>query len=227
MKTRAKPRYGSASLPRKRRFHWGFYLAVVMTALMLAAGAFYVVMYGNINPRHQVGEVLDNLNGIPVYFNGGVNNVSGRQVTADGYNLGLNYQCVEFVKRYYYEHLGHKMPDSYGHARSFFDTTLPHGAFNSQRGLMQYANGADMLPQVDDLLVFGASWFNRFGHVAIVSDVADDSIEIIQQNPGPFAPSRERFALLRTPDGGWRIDHPRVLGFLRLLPEPLQRASHE
>jgi hypothetical protein len=59
-----------------------------------------------------------------VYYNGGVANVVGRNVSVDGYNLGLKYQCVEFVKRYYYQHLGHKMPDTYGHAKDFFDRNV-------------------------------------------------------------------------------------------------------
>ncbi|MFA0963395.1 hypothetical protein AB9P05_16445 [Roseivirga sp. BDSF3-8] len=50
--------------------------------------------------------------------------VSGRNLTPDGYNLGLKYQCGEFMKRYYYLHLNHKMPDSYGHARDFFNPSL-------------------------------------------------------------------------------------------------------
>src|SRR5690606_23830292 len=70
---------------------------------------------------HLVGKPVDSLNGVVVYYNGAVGHVLERNVAADGYNIGLKYQCVEFVKRYYYEHLQHKMPDSYGHAKDFFD----------------------------------------------------------------------------------------------------------
>ncbi len=37
--------------------------------------------------------------------------------------------------------------------------------------------------------------FNKFGHVAIVSKVSDNEIEVIQQNPGLFGSSREKFKL--------------------------------
>ncbi|WP_435525491.1 CHAP domain-containing protein [Chryseobacterium indoltheticum] len=37
--------------------------------------------------------------------------------------------------------------------------------------------------------------FNKFGHVAIISEVNDSQIEIIQQNPRPFSPSREHFKM--------------------------------
>ena len=75
----------------------------------------------NPNNQHAVGEQLDELNGVAIYYNGGVNTVQGRNLSQDGYNLGLRYQCVEFVKRYYFERHGHRMPDTYGHAKDFFD----------------------------------------------------------------------------------------------------------
>lgn len=46
------------------------------------------------------GAPLDSLNGVVVYYNDGMGAVHGRN-TVDGYNVGLKYQCVEFVKRYY------------------------------------------------------------------------------------------------------------------------------
>jgi hypothetical protein len=42
----------------------------------------------------------------------------------------MNTVLHEFVKRYDYEHLGHKMPDSYGHAKQFFNAALSDGALN-------------------------------------------------------------------------------------------------
>ncbi len=50
---------------------------------------------------YEVGDKVDSLNGVYVYYNSNVGNVSGRNLASDGYNLGLKYQCVEFVKRYY------------------------------------------------------------------------------------------------------------------------------
>lgn len=76
----------------------------------------------NFNSEHTVGQAIDSLNGVYFYYNGSVDNVVGRNTTADGYNLGLKYQCVEFVKRYYFEHFNHKMPNSYGHAKDFLKT---------------------------------------------------------------------------------------------------------
>lgn len=168
----------------------------------------------NWNPRYRVGREIDRLNGVAVFYNGGVAHSSGRNLAPDGYNLGIKYQCVEFVKRYYYEHLNHKMPDSYGHAKQFFDAALSDGAWNTKRDLFQYANGSQSRPRPDDLLVFGPSLLNRYGHVAIVSAVNDTGVEIVQQNPGPFGRSRA-WIPLRSDGGLWRCDNGRVLGWLR------------
>lgn len=132
-----------------------------------------------------LGKKLDSLNGVSVYYNGSdFTNVSGRNVAPDGYNLGLKYQCVEFVKRYYYEHLNHKMPNTYGHAKDFFDQSLGDKGFNQKRGLMQYRNVREFAPQVNDILVYNGYAGNRFGHVAIISQIGADYIEIVQQNMG-------------------------------------------
>ncbi len=162
---------------------------------------------------YEVGEKIDSLNGVYVYYNGSVGNVSGRN-TESGYNLGLKYQCVEFVKRYYYQHLNHKMPNSYGHAKDFFHHGLEDGSLNGDRNLIQYQNPGSSKPRVNDLLVYAGHTFNTYGHVAIVSKVMESEIEVIQQNPGPQSSSRVKYALVFE-DRKWRIDQNRILGWLR------------
>ncbi len=168
----------------------------------------------NFNTPYSAGQPIDSFHGVFVFYNGGVDNVSGRNTTNDGYNLGLKYQCVEFVKRYYYEHLNHKMPDSYGHAKDFFDQTLTDGQKNKQRNLTQYTNPSQTKPKIDDLLIFDGTTFNKYGHVAIISNVTDNEVEIIQQNPGPYKRARETFSL-DSKDGKWKIHNKRILGWLR------------
>ena len=107
------------------------------------------------------------------------------------------------------------MPDSYGHAISFYDKNLSDGELNKQRNLIQYSNPSTSKPKESDLIIMDGTLFNKYGHVAIISKVTDIGIEIIQQNPGPFSPSRETFDLRRTKDDKWKIDNKRVLGWLR------------
>jgi surface antigen len=129
---------------------------------------------------HPVGTPIDEFQGVIVYSNG-TNYMSshGLNFSEDGYYYGYKWQCVEFVKRFYYLKFGHKMPDGAGNAKYFFNPMLEQGAFNEQRGLYQYHNGGDVKPQVNDLLVFTDG---AYGHVAIISEVGKDWLEVIQQN---------------------------------------------
>ncbi len=160
---------------------------------------------------HQPGDPLDSLHGVVVYHNDGMGATHGRN-TVDGYNVGLRYQCVEYVKRYYLEHYQHRMPDSYGHAKDFFDAAVADGALNERRGLRQYTNSSATPPQVGDLLVLDAWGGNAYGHVAIVSRVADGEVEVVQQNCGTTRATYD----LDMNDGRWRVDNTRVLGWLRM-----------
>jgi surface antigen len=193
------------------------YKVLLIAAIVVVTASFIYksAMKVNPNPKHFVGEKLDSLNGVYVYYNGGVGNVEERNKTEDGYNLGLKYQCVEFVKRYYYEHYKHKMPDSYGHAKDFFDETVQDGTLNKNRNLLQFRNAGKAKPQVGDLMIFDGHPGNPYGHVAIVSQVWEKEIEIIQQNPGPFASSRARYGISMVNDG-YFVEHENTLGWLRM-----------
>ncbi|NLL51884.1 MAG: CHAP domain-containing protein [Peptococcaceae bacterium] len=126
------------------------------------------------------GVKIDEYKGVAVYSNGtDYMSSHGLHYSEDGYYYGYKWQCVEFVKRFYYERFNHSMPDGAGNAKYFFNTLLEQGEFNQQRGLYQYRNGGDVRPQADDLLVFTKG---TYGHVAIISDVGDDWVEVVQQN---------------------------------------------
>lgn len=188
-----------------------------LLALLLLCMGFLALHFGkriNLNTSRTVGEKIDSLNGVFVYYNGGVDHVGGRNLTPDNYNLGLQYQCVEFVKRYYFQHLNHRMPNTYGHAKDFFDPTIKDGQKNEARDLLQFSNPSHSKPLPNDIVVFSGTILNRFGHVAIVSSTTDNTVEIIQQNPGPFQPSRKTFPLLKI-GNTWKIDNNNIVGWLR------------
>lgn len=63
------------------------------------------------------------------------------------------------------------------------------------------------------MIIFGATLFNKYGHVVIISKVTDNQIEIIQQNPGPKGKSREMFKLSEE-NNRWVIQNKPVLGSL-------------
>ncbi len=189
--------------------------------LLLILGIFILLVFGlfiskkiNLNRSYKIGQKIDSLNGVAVYYNGGVGHVEGRVLAEDGYNIGLKYQCVEFVKRYYYEELNHKMPYTYGHAKDFFNSQIKDGAINRQRNLIQFQNPSMSKPKINDLIIYSGTLLNRYGHVSIICNVSNNEIEIIQQNPGPFGSSRENYDLLND-NGQWRINDDRILGWLR------------
>jgi surface antigen len=166
--------------PFSRRF--------VLTALViLCASLAGLLCYNN----SRVGQVLDRYRGVAVHDNGLIYFRSyGRNYSADGYYYGQKWQCVEFVKRFYDQAKGHKMPDVMGHARSFFDDGLADGALNARRGLHQFRNGSIQAPQPDDLMVFSDT---KYGHVAIVTEIGSNTVEVIQQNI--LGRTRQRFSL--------------------------------
>ncbi len=188
-----------------------------LTAIGTAALLFFLYRWNEQQPRrtYAIGERLDSLNHVVVYYNGGMGNVSGRNTAPNGYNIGLKYQCVEFVKRYYYEYYGHQMPNAYGNAIDFFNRSLKDGELNKDRDLIQHTNPSKSKPRVGDLIVMDATFTNPYGHVVIVSAVTENEVEIIQQNAGNPDHPRDVFDLEQD-NGFWEIDHSRILGWLRM-----------
>jgi len=188
------------------------YIVIILVFLLFSL--LFLSRYTNVNPFRTVGEKLDSFNNVAVYYNGAVTHVEKRNVTKDGYNLGLEFQCVEFVKRYYYQHLHHKMPDSYGHAKDFFNPNIKDGKLNTKRNLLQFTNGSSSKPKVNDILVFQASWYNSFGHVANITKVIENNVFIIQQNAGPFSNTRVSYHLTQE-NNRWKIEDSKIAGWLR------------
>lgn len=204
------------------------WVIVGVVASILVVGGFVILGFllhwnqekmGEVLPWNQkeIGTVLDTYQGVPVYENGlNYTQSYGKNYSKDGYYYGQKWQCVEFVKRFFYDAKGHKMPNVYGNAKDFFDGTLPQGAYNSQRGLYQFRNGGYMKPAVDDLVVFQNS---LFGHVAIITRVSDNEIEVIQQNI--YASPRETYKL-EVKNGNYIIGNGKSpVGWLRKInPNP-------
>jgi hypothetical protein len=187
---------------------------ILISLIIITLSLLHSCKNANENEVFLIGQPVDKFNGVSVYNNGSVGHVSGRNKTAEGYNLGLKYQCVEFVKRYYYEYYNHKMPYSYGHAKDFFDKNIRDGEKNRSRNLIQYTNQSKAKPKINDIIIFEGTVYNKFGHIAIISDVTENQIEIIQQNPGPFSSSRKTYPL-EYANQKWIIKGKHVLGRLR------------
>ena len=104
------------------------------------------------------------------------------------------------------------MPDSYGHAKEFFDTRLADTQYNPKRDLYQFTNGSEYRPLPGDILVFDGSQKNPFGHTGIVTVSKGSKCEIVQQNTG--MKSRELFKVQEL-NGKFFVMDKDVLGWLR------------
>lgn len=126
----------------------------ILGILLLLVAILFVSKKINLKSNYNAGQKIDSLNGVAVYYNGRVRDLEGRALAKDGYNLGLKYQCVKFVKRYYYEALNHKMPNTYGHAKNFFNSKIKDAKINKQRNLKQFTNPSKSKPKINDLVIY-------------------------------------------------------------------------
>lgn len=127
------------------------------------------------------GDVIGTYNGIAAKSN-------GDQATDRLGEFGLEFECVEYVNRYYIQKL-HYTDDHCGfpgNMRSCGNGVdyYPHAA---TIGLTPYANGGTVPPQPEDIISFSGGSTKAFcpqgcGHVAIVRGVFPDHIRVIQQN---------------------------------------------
>ena len=88
------------------------------------------------------------------------------------------YQCVEYVKRFYTSAMDVKHEwDGTGDAITYYNKA-------NDKGLISYPNGGSVAPKPDDILVFGVKndGSGTAGHVAIITEVGDDYVKIIEQN---------------------------------------------
>ncbi len=170
------------------------------------------------------GQEIGSLDGVVGYFNA---NDGGHdsdrwysKPKADGskYYYGLRWQCVEYIRRYYYDVLGHEI-HALGNAMNYFDRGLSEGAMNSERGLVQYKNGGEEKPQYRDIIVWGPNPASKVGHVGIVASVSENELVIAQQNAGRFSRS---VSLKKATEKGktyWRLYggpvDDAILGWLR------------
>lgn len=178
-----------------------------MTALI---GFFWWKSHPAPNIPADVGRVLDTWQGIPVYDNGlRTHDTYGKSVAPDGYVFGWKYQCVEFIKRYYFHIFHHRMPDGQGNARDYWNADIPDGHLNSQRGLLQFNVPSTSTVQANDILVYS---YAPYGHVALVMEIRSDTVFFIQQNMGNK--TRDTVFISFTP-AGYRISDARVRGWLR------------
>ena len=93
-----------------------------------------------------------------------------------GYYMGLEWECVEYVRRYYYTIYSKNLYSLGGsmNAWQFYGNA-------ASMQLTAYANGGTAAPQVGDILCFNQT-SSGLGHVAIIRAVGSSTVTVIQQN---------------------------------------------
>jgi hypothetical protein len=88
------------------------------------------------------GAKLGNFNGVEAYSNGTPGNNSNLRSKGAGVDTGVEWQCAEYVNRYYYVHYGLNLRATWsGNAKDFYDNY-------SALKLSRYTNGRDVKPQM-------------------------------------------------------------------------------
>lgn len=119
------------------------------------------------------GSIYGYIGNTAVYSNGPKYTSTSRN-SVNGYDTGLAYQCVELVRRFYYQYYGKQMGKGYD-AKNFFA--------NAYRwGMTAYSNGGGMAPKPGDVLCFNGNEGGGAGHVSLVAEVAADYVIVVQQN---------------------------------------------
>jgi outer membrane protein assembly factor BamB len=119
------------------------------------------------------GTYLGEFNGVAVYSNNIDSYYSGAPHYVNGTYTVIEWQCVEYVRRYYFLVFGIDLSSLYtGDAQTWYDNA-------STMGLSRYPNSGSVAPQVGDIMVSTAG---ANGHIAIVRAVSNNEVCTVQQN---------------------------------------------
>ena len=186
--------------------------------VLLLAGLVYFSVESSSRAATAFGTYLGQFNTVASYSNGPDSTYfSGISNTVNGYYTGVKWQCVEFIRRYYYTVFNTQFASgSAGDAGTWYGSA---GAL----GLTQYPNGATTTaPQVGDILCSTT-------HVAIIKRVTQNRIYTAQQNVANDSTDLDRaLTLTKSVDGKYTISGgPGVIqGWLRKPIASLQAGSY-
>jgi hypothetical protein len=143
-------------------------IATIIVSLQFSA-------YGAIPGKtYEYGEDIDQYRNVWAKSNG---NCVAKYGT-DGCPALPTWQCVEYVKRFYNDAMLLDTSSWSGNGNRYYENAVS-GALSPY--LTPYANGGSMPPQPDDLLGFSGGT-GGYGHVAIITEVGNDYVNIIEQN---------------------------------------------
>lgn len=149
-----------------RQYYWSVRAGseTIYHSLFSTPGAFSV--------KKAYGIVTGTYNGVRSYSNGSTGTVSNEYNFVNGTNTGMKWQCVELVNRYYLVNYGKNVRVAGHNANDYYPNA-------SQHGLISFANNGSVAPAPGDILCSNSQ---EYGHVAIIREVGNGFIKVIQQN---------------------------------------------
>ena len=178
---------------------------VVCVSIMLC-----VILSGQCLAAQPWGTALGSFNGVINYSNSPTTMPSPQpRNNSTGIYTGLEWECVEYVQRYYYMQYRMNLFSLSGGltAYQFFGNA-------AKMHLTPYANGGTTAPRPGDILCFSGTGAAQPGHVAIVRSVTATELFLIEQN-GTQSSSDANFALNMTTTGGcYSVDASRLWSLL-------------
>lgn len=103
----------------------------------------------------------------------------------DGEYMGYKWQCVELARRWLYVTRGYVFDDIAMAYDIFRLTSVKMVAEGRELPLKSFRNGAKRRPEVGCLMIWNEGGeFQVTGHVAIVTEVTDHYVRIVEQNVG-------------------------------------------
>lgn len=124
------------------------------------------------------------------------------------------WQCVEYIKRFYYEAMGINLYKPIGIARNYWDKYDNTGDYSyiKNSGLEKCNNDFSCRLNLGDILVFSTA---PYGHVAIEVNENGSQIKIIEQNYRSDDNS-ERYLDIQTQNTKYKILDNTVIGWLHM-----------
>ena len=194
----------------------------VLTVLVSIFMSCFIFSALAVNAAEPFGTDLGEFNGVIVYSNCDddcveCNNYCQDQHYINGTYIGIKWQCVEYVRRYYHTVYNLDLASKWrGHANTWYDNA-------ATMGLARFANGSLDMPQVGDILVSEGIPDVNVGHIAIIRDISDNSVCTIQQNFSNDSGDINRYLTLTVLDGNYTVggfssNYP-IRGWLRVQPD--------
>lgn len=118
-------------------------------------------------------------NGTPAYSNGG--SAHGKSGFESNGSLGMKWQCVEFSRRWLWDHAGLMLPDIHIAAQIF---SIPYvfNAAGEQVEVRPVRNNSTEKPTPNSFIIYCSAVGSFPGHIGVIVEVTDTEVRVADQN---------------------------------------------